>query len=180
MVGKTKSAAAVTATLLFALGGVGAALAQKGPSSSDRQFMTKAAQGGMAEVELGELASKHAASPAVKQFGQHMVHDHSKANAELKSLASKKGVTLPKSLSSEDAQTKAKLEKLSGAAFDEAYMKDMVEDHSKDVSEFKKEANSADDPDLKTWAGKTLPTLEHHLQMATSTASKVGARHATR
>ena len=69
-----------------------------GVPTSDRQFMDKAAQGGMAEVELGQLAQQNAQSPDVKAFGKRMVDDHSKANDQLKQLASQKGVSLPTSL----------------------------------------------------------------------------------
>lgn len=140
--------------------------------SADQQFMMKAAQGGMAEVELGKLAKDHASSDAVKTFGQQMVDDHSKANDELKDLASKKGVSLPAEVNSKDKATMDRLSKLNGAAFDAAYMRDMVADHKKDVAEFQKEANSGMDPDVKDWASKTLPTLQHHLQMAQDTAKQ--------
>ncbi len=141
-------------------------------ASSDQQFMMKAAQGGMAEVELGKLAKDHASSQAVKNFGQQMSDDHGKANDELKDLASKKNVTLPAEVNAEDRATMDRLSKLNGKAFDRAYMRDMVTDHKKDVAEFEKEANSGMDPDVKAWAAKTLPTLQHHLEMAQETANQ--------
>lgn len=142
-------------------------------SSADQHFMMKAAQGGMAEVQLGQLAQSKASSQAVKDFGQRMVDDHSKANDELKSLASQKGVTLPSDLDAKDKQMQNRLSSMSGAGFDKAYMRDMVNDHKKDVAEFQKEANSAQDPDVKAWAAKTLPTLQQHLSMAQSTEQQV-------
>lgn len=141
--------------------------------SADQQFMMKAAQGGMAEVQLGQLAKDHASSQAVKDFGQNMVDDHTKANDELKDLASRKNVTLPTSVDAKDQATIDRLSKLNGAAFDRAYMRDMVSDHKKDIAEFEKESNSGSDPDVKAWASKTLPTLQHHLQMATDTHRQV-------
>src|SRR5581483_10268084 len=105
--------------------------------AADRQFVKKAAEGGLAEVQLGQLATEKAASPEVKQFGQRMVDDHTKANEQLKQVASDEGVTIPDKLSAKDAATKARLEKLSGKAFDHAYMRDMVMDHTKDVSDFR-------------------------------------------
>jgi putative membrane protein len=143
---------------------------------SDRTFIKKAAQGGLAEVELGKLATEKAASPEVKQFGQRMVEDHSKANEQLKQVASEKGVAVPEKLSPKDAATKARLEKLSGKAFDRAYMHDMVVDHRQDVSEFRMEAKNAKDPDVKNFASQTLPTLEDHLKEAKSIAPKTGAK----
>ena len=142
-------------------------------TTPDNKFITEAAQGGMAEVQLGHLAVQHASNDKVKQFGQRMVDDHSKANEELKQVASKKGVTLPTSVDAKDQATIDRLSKLNGADFDRAYMNDMVKDHRKDVGEFKKEASSGSDPDVKAFASKTLPTLEEHLKMAQSTDSQV-------
>lgn len=143
--------------------------------ASDNQFVNKAAQGGLAEVELGQLAASKGSNDAVKQFGQKMADDHGKANDELKSLAQQKNITLPTEPDAKAKQEKANLEKLSGAAFDKAYMSHMVKDHKKDVAEFQKESSSGKDSDVKQWAGKTLPTLQEHLKMAQDTASKVGA-----
>jgi putative membrane protein len=137
------------------------------------QFVDKAAVGGMAEVKMGQLATQKASSPDVKAFGQQMVDDHGKANQELKDLASKKGITLPTDLDAKHQATYDRLSKLSGAAFDKAYMHEMVTDHHEDVNEFRKESKTGSDPDVKAWAAKTLPTLEHHLQMAESTDAKV-------
>lgn len=140
--------------------------ANGGVPTADRHFMDKAAQGGMAEVELGQLAQQNGQSQDVKDFGKRMVTDHSKANDQLKQLATQKGVSLPTTLDSKDQATKDRLSKLQGSAFDKAYMHDMVMDHKKDVAEFKHESTAAHDPDLKNWAGQTLPTLESHLQEA--------------
>lgn len=144
-----------------------------GVSAADRHFMDKAARGGMAEVELGQLAEKNASSQEVKDFGKRMVTDHSKANDELKQLAEKQDVTLPTTLDAKDQATKNELSKLQGDAFDKAYMKDMVMDHKKDIAEFKHESIVAHDPGLKSWVGNTLPTLESHLREAEKVAPKV-------
>ncbi len=141
-------------------------------SASDQKFMKEAAQGGQAEVELGQLAQQKAESPDVKAFGERMVNDHAKANDQLKQVASEKGVTLPDQADAQDNAEKARLEKMSGAQFDKAYMNYMVADHKKDVADFKKEAAHANDPDLKNFAQTTLPTLESHLQQAESTTPK--------
>jgi len=166
----------LTAGLLLAAAWTCAGQAARGADNPDQPFVTEAAQGGMSEVELGRLATKQAKSKAVKAFGQHMIGDHSKANDELKQLAAKKKWDLPNDVGAENKATMDRLSKLSGEAFDKAYMSDMVEDHVKDVSAFEKESKSAKDPDLKAWAGKTLPTLRHHLSMARETAAKVGAK----
>jgi len=106
----------------------------------------------------------------VKKFGQRMVDDHSKANDELKTLAQQKNIPLPSGLDSKAKALQARLEKLSGAQFDRAYMQAMLADHRMDVSAFKKESTSGQDPDVKSWASKTLPTLEEHLKMAQDTS----------
>ena len=146
-------------------------------SSKDMKFVKNAATGGEMEVALGKLAAGKATSDDVKKFGQQMVDDHSKANDELKDLAKTKSVDL------KDAQDKAikmeqkaeaKLSKKEGGAFDKAYMDDMVKDHEKDVKEFEDASKNCDDADLKSWAGKTLPTLQHHLEMAKDIQSKLG------
>lgn len=142
-------------------------------SSADRDFMMKAAAGGMAEVELGRLASQKATNNDVKTFGKHMVDDHSKANDELKQLASQKGVTLPTDMGAEHKETMDRLSKLNGAAFDSAYVSEMVKDHTEDVSEFEREASQGQNSDVKGWAAKTLPTLRDHLQMIRDTETKM-------
>lgn len=147
---------------------------------ADTKFMKEAAEGGIAEVALGQLAAEKASSSDVKKFGQRMVDDHSKANEELKQLASQKNVDLPQDLSAKDKATKATLEKLSGEQFDQAYMKDMVKDHKKDVSDFRRESKAAHDPDVKQFASETLPTLEDHLKQAESIAPPATASASAR
>jgi len=132
----------------------------------DRNFIMDAAMGGMMEVELGRVAAQQGASDAVKQFGQRMVDDHSKANSELMSLASSKGITLPAELDAKHREHVTKMSGMSGADFDREYGKMMVSDHRKDVSEFEKQSTRGTDPDLKAFATKTLPTLQEHLKLA--------------
>jgi putative membrane protein len=139
----------------------------------DQEFVNKAAQGGMAEVMLGQTASSKGTSPDVKNFGNRMVSDHGKANDELKQLAQTKGVTLPADIDDESKKMSDKLSTLSGKDFDKAYISGMVEDHEKDVKEFEKASKDAKDPDLKAWAAKTLPTLQDHLKMAKEAKAKV-------
>lgn len=129
----------------------------------DQAFLKEAAIGGMAEVELGKLAGEKASDAKVKALGARMVTDHSKANAELKSLAAKKNVALPTAVDATHKATYDRLAKLSGAAFDKAYVNDMLTDHEADVAKFAEMAKSASDPDVKAWAEKTLPTLREHL-----------------
>ena len=142
-------------------------------SESDKEFVMKAAIGGMAEVAGGQTATQNASNADVKAFGQRMVTDHSKANDELKQLATTKGLALPTAPDAEHQKKLDELSKKTGKAFDKAYMDDMVKDHEEDVAEFQKQSTSAQDPDLKSWAAKTLPTLQDHLKMAKATQKKV-------
>jgi len=148
--------------------------AMTGGKIADEAFALKAAMGGMAEVELGKLAAEKATSDDVKKFGRRMADDHSKANDELKTLAQNKQITLPAEPDPRARAMHDKLAKLSGPAFDRAYMQAMVADHKKDVNEFRLEAKSGKDADVKGWAAKTLPTLEEHLRLAQSANSAVG------
>jgi putative membrane protein len=140
---------------------------------ADKDFVMKAAQGGMAEVMLGQMASTKGTSPDVKNFGNRMVSDHGKANDELKQLAQNKGMALPADVDDESKKMSDKLNAASGKDFDKQYISGMVDDHEKDVKEFEKESKDAKDPDLKAWASKTLPTLQDHLKMAKDTKAKL-------
>jgi len=144
-------------------------------SSQDSKFMQDAAMGGLLEVELGHVAAQKGTSDAVKQFGQRMVDDHSKANSDLMSVASSKGITLPTTLDEKHQKELAKLSAMSGAEFDRAYSKLMLSDHVKDVGEFEKQSTKGSDPDLKAFATKTLPTLQEHLQLAKALPDNQGA-----
>ena len=147
--------------------------AKKMMKSSDATFALKAAQGGFAEVKLGQLALEKASSTDVKSFAQKMIDDHSKANNQLKEAAGKDRMTLPSTMDAKDQSLYNQLRDLSGPAFDKAYMKAMVKDHEEDVKEFQKEANKGANPDIKNFASTTLPTLQEHLELAKSTEQKV-------
>jgi putative membrane protein len=134
--------------------------------SDDKKFAKEAAMGGLMEVELGKVATQKASSDAVKQFGQRMVDDHTKANDELKQVASQDNLTLPTTLDKKHQAMVDKMSAMSGPAFDKAYMKDMVKDHEKDVKEFQNESQNGTDPNIKNFATKTLPILQSHLESA--------------
>jgi putative membrane protein len=133
---------------------------------SDKQFAREAAAGGFAEVKLGQLAIDKGSSDSVKRFAQKMVDDHTKANTELEAAAAKSNIALPTTVKPADQATYDRLSKLSGAAFDRAYARDMVQDHIHDVAAFKQEANYGKDPAIKAFASATLPTLVDHLKMS--------------
>jgi putative membrane protein len=137
-------------------------------AAADQHFVHDAAIGGMEEVELGKIAQQKGSTDQVKQFGARMVQDHTKANDELKQLAASKGVQTPDSLDKHHQQVVDKMNKLTGADFDKAYMKEMVSDHKKDISDFKKASQKVKDSDIRGFASKTLPTLQEHLVMAQS------------
>ena len=151
------------AAAALALGNFTLASAQS-LSDQDRKFIQDAAKGGMMEVHMGQLGMDRGASPAVKSLSQHLINDHKAANDELAALAKQKGVSLP----GDDAQMAASMPfaSKSGDDFDKAFARTAVEDHQKDIAEFEKEASSGNDPDLKNWASKTLPTLRAHLAEA--------------
>ena len=141
--------------------------------SRDAKFMKHVARDGMAEVELGRLASQRASSGTVKQFTQQMITDHSRANDELMQLAEQKGVEVPTALDRKHKKAYDSLAKLSGPDFDRAYIREMARDHNKDLKMFNREATRAKDPDVKAWAAKTLPTLQQHQDQVKQTASSM-------
>ena len=135
-------------------------------SAKDYKFITQTARGGISEVELGELARVKGVNTSVRNFGERMVTDHTKANNELKQLAASKQAALPVELSRKERSDMDHLQKATGKDFDKAYASDMVKDHKKDLKEFQDAAKDLDDPDLRAFAQKMVPTLEEHLRMA--------------
>jgi len=116
---------------------------------------------GVAEVQMGKPAVEKASNPQVKQFGQSMIDDHTKAGDQLKSVASKDNITLPADLNAKDKATYDSLSKLSGTAFDRAYMRDMVKDHQTDVNEFQKEANFPRCTTISGWLARRTTPCAH-------------------
>ena len=135
-------------------------------SKSDRNFITEAAHGGHAEVELGKMAQQNGGSQEVKSFGERMVQDHGKANEELAAIAKNHGVTPPMEPNAKQRADAKRLAKLKGAEFDRAYADLMVKDHQKTIALFEKEAKSGGQEELKAFASKTLPVLQEHHKMA--------------
>src|SRR5690349_8972049 len=143
------------------------AKSSRAAANLEAAFARRAAQATRPEVRLGKLAQQNAQSDDVKKFGQRMVDDHGKAEQDLEGVASKANITLPTEVNAQQKAEQQRMEKLNGAAFDRAYMAMMVKDHTKDVAEFKKEANSTSaNADLKDYANRTYPTLEDHLTNA--------------
>ena len=164
-------------------------------AAADAEFIKRAAEGGMKEVEVGKLAQTRASDSTVKAFAERMVKDHGMGNDELMSLAKSKGVALPPVTTTTDATLKPDpsapgtrepsargtsgagdpFAGLKGAEFDRAYMNQMVGDHEKTVQLFEQEATSGQDPEVKAWAAKKLPTVREHLAQATSIRDRLAA-----
>ena len=155
-----------------AVGTAGAEL--KMPSGADRAFVKTVTEAGMAEVELGKLATEKGARAEVKQFGQMMVTDHSRSGDEMRKLASQHNLTPALMLSDDHAKLKERLTALSGTEFDREYMKAMVDGHEQVVDALEDRTdgtapNPSDDAvsmALNEWAAKTLPTTRKHLETA--------------
>jgi putative membrane protein len=145
-----------------------------GQSEDTNEFAVKAANGGMLEVELGRLAEEKAQSKDVKEFGAMMVKDHSKANEELKTIAATQNITLPTTLGEDEQKHVNEMAKLSGAEFDKKYVSMMVDDHKEDIDLFKKTAeDDKANPAVKSFAAKTLPTLQKHMESINAIDKKI-------
>jgi putative membrane protein len=131
-------------------------------------FAINAANGGMMEVSLGRIAQQQAVNPRVKDFGTMMIKDHSDANESLRRLAVALQIALPDSVSNADRKEIDRLSQKKGKDFDNSYMAMMLEDHKKDVAEFRRAADKLTDTTIKTFAATTLPVLEKHLDSVKS------------
>jgi putative membrane protein len=162
---------AVTLGLVAALGAFGPQSFAAGKeasgkaTASEKAFIKKAADGGMTEVELGQLAAEKGGSDAVKDFGNRMVKDHSKINDNLKEVAGKMNVEMPSRISPKHYAMIEKMSTLSGAEFDQQYVKAMVKDHEMDVAEFEKAAKEVKNEDLKKFIEDSVSVMKDHLEM---------------
>jgi putative membrane protein len=137
-------------------------------SMVDTNFILAAAQGGMTEVKLGELAATNGMRDDVKEFGQMMVKDHTAINDDLKTLATQKGVPLPDSLDAKHQAMVDRMTALTGSEFDNTYIKGMIKAHQKDDKAFKAESAATQDADIKSFLDKSIPVVEAHLQHVTA------------
>jgi putative membrane protein len=159
---------------VLAVGLTGFALAADDKKDGgDKDFVKKASAAGLAEVNLSNLALVKATSPEVKQFARRIVDDHNKANRDLLGLANTKRWSVARTMDEKHQTMQQKLTRLAGADFDRTYMEAMVKDHEEAVQLFETESKDGQDAALKEWAGKTLPTLKTHLEMARDVAKKV-------
>jgi putative membrane protein len=139
----------------------------------DAEFAAAAADGGMLEVALGKMAEKKGVSQTIKKLGAQMVADHSKANMELKALATEKHIVIPDNMSEKCQKEVSDLNEKKGKEFDKAYADLMVKDHKDDIDEFKKESEKGNDAQVSGWAKNKIPVLEHHLMMAEDAQKKL-------
>jgi len=142
--------------------------------SKDASFIKEAARGGQAEIQLGKMGAEKGQHSQIKQLGQRLEQDHSKANQELIPIAQKCGVNLPTDMSWMEKLETKNLESKTGADFDKAFAEHTIKDHEKDIDRFQKALPDCKEPDLKAFIEKTLPVLRQHLQMARSAGSAVG------
>jgi putative membrane protein len=132
-------------------------------TNDDAKFATTAADGGMAEVELGKIAQKNSSNEKIKNFGAMMVTDHGKVNDELMAIAKTKNITLPTACSADEMKNVDELSKKTGADFDKAYVDAMIDGHKKALDLMQTEAKDGKDADLKAFAAKTAPAVQAHL-----------------
>jgi putative membrane protein len=136
-------------------------------------FSQAAAAGGMMEVQVGNLAQKNSKNKAIQDYGKMLVNDHTSLNNELKDLANQKNITLPSTVTSEQQDKIDKLSKETGSAFDKDFISMAIDDHEKDIDNFKKAGDNLTDQDLKDFIVKALPTLQKHLDKAKEIRKKM-------
>jgi putative membrane protein len=141
-------------------------------SPNDRMFVKQALEGGMAEVQLGQLALQKSNNADVKQFAQRMVDDHTRLGEQMKPIAQQIGVKIPDGPSKKDKALIARMQALNGDDFDKAYVKDMVKDHKADLNDFKTEAQNGSDPKVKAAATQGSQVIQQHLEMIQQIAQK--------
>jgi putative membrane protein len=154
---------------------MGGATAMNAGPAMDKEFVKKAVEGNMAEIQMGQLALQKSSDDQVKQFAQRMVDDHGKMLEQLKPAAQAMGVKIPDGPSKGAMKSMDKMKGLSGDAFDQAYVKDMVKDHKKDSSEFKQEAQNTQNPQLKQLVTEASQTIDSHLQQIQQIAQTKGS-----
>ncbi|MGI4959700.1 MAG: DUF4142 domain-containing protein [Janthinobacterium lividum] len=134
-------------------------------AAADATFIQDAAQGGLAEVQAGQLAQSKARSPRVKAFGAKMIADHTPANDQLKQIATAKGATVPMAPNDMQMQQMTALQAEMGHKFDHDYIADQIADHTMMLQLYQTEAASGTDPDLKKFAADTIPVIQSHIDM---------------
>jgi putative membrane protein len=143
-------------------------------NASDRSFITSAAEANLAEIDIAKMVGQKSTDPAVKDFANRMVTDHTQASQKLASVAEMNGVTLPTEASATERNQKSELEKLSGAQLYDAYLRDELQGHKETISAFESEIEHGQNQEAKNYAEQTLPTLQDHIRIAEDIAGKLG------
>jgi len=174
---QSKSLTLLSAATVALAVGLGAHAADPAKlSHQDKSFLKDAAEAGNAEVEGSKVALSQSSSADVKAFAQQMVDDHGKAGEELKTLAGQKSVKVSDTPSTVKKTEIKMLSERKGSSFDQHYADSIgVKAHQDTVKLFQKEVDKGSDADVKAWAQKTLPTLQHHLEMAQQLKAKTDA-----
>ena len=142
--------------------------------ADSKQFAMKAAEGGMLEVKLAQLAQQKSQSNEVKDLARQLEQDHTQANQQLMQVAKQKNITLPTDLKGECQETYQAFQQLQGSDFDNAFLLHNVKDHLKDIMMFQKEAKNGTDQEIRQWAAQTLPKLQQHAQHIRTVAQAAG------
>ena len=148
-------------------------------SSKGSSFVKEASEGNQSEIALAQLAQQKAQNPEIKSLAQMIQQDHQQAQEKLQTIAQTHGLTLDTTPTWSQRRAQSKLEKLSGAEFDQQYAKDMLEDHVTDIKKFQKASQNIEDSDVKQYAQDCLPKLQAHLQHAESAAKSAGVDAST-
>ncbi len=171
-------AAAVAVSPLFAQeppqGPPGGPGGPGGPNNPDAMFLHKAGEGGLLEIQLGQLAAQKSSNPRIQAFGQKMVHDHTMLNDQLKPFAMQDGVPPPDHLSSQGQHEYDRLSSMPEPQFDHVYLHMMVMDHQMDLREFRQEAQTTQDPQLKHAVYQASHVIQEHLRIVTHLAQENG------
>jgi putative membrane protein len=143
-------------------------------NSADRSFISSAAEANLAEIDTAKMVVQKSSDPAVKDFANRMVTDHTQANQKLASVAEMSGTKLPTEPGITERNQKSELQKLSGAKLDDAYLRDELQGHKEAISAFENEIERGQNQEVKNYAAQTLPTLQDHIRIAEDIAGKLG------
>jgi putative membrane protein len=144
----------------------GSSTSDDSQTALNQQFVTNAAQSDLTEIQTSQLAVERSKTPAVREFAQRMIKDHTQSSQQLTQIAQQKGFTLPKSVGEQNEALLTKLSKLQGTEFDRAYMNGQVQAHTKAVNLYQQYLQEGQDPQLKAFASKFEPIIANHLNMA--------------
>jgi len=173
---KSKSLTLLAAAAVALAASMGAQAQTAKLSGQDKSFLKDAAEGGNAEISASQIALTQSSNADVKTFAQMMVDDHGKAGTELKGLADQKGVKVSDTPSITKKTEIKLLSERKGSSFDQHYADSIgVKAHQDTIKLFQKEVDKGSDADVKAWASKTLPTLQHHLEAAQALKAKTDA-----